>query len=302
MAYDKNTIYFSIPDFYNFFQLNMNLLRLMDEYKEWFRDNVKVDSMYGTFPGVIWNSGRGQFGQAPLENIAQTIAAINKVGVSIRYTFTNSLITGRHFKDYYGNIILELSNSNMGYGVTNGVNCSSELFADYIEQNYPNLYLMWSTTKGVRTVEEIDKLSETRLTVPTYTMNNTNAVEKFAHPENIELLCCEACIDNCPNRSTHYEDISKGQLLQPSKGFKCPHGCELYYYHDIVPTRKHHITIDSMIEDYLPLGINKFKISGRNDQVINVIERYVEYLPKPEYKDQVRNHLLIDFFNNQPIH
>lgn len=291
MAYDKNTIYFSIPDFFNLYKLNANLLRLMDQYPGWFRDNVKVDSMYGTFPGCIWNSGRGQFGQAPLENIVQTVGSINKIGVSVRYTFTNGLLTGRHFKDYYGNLILQSTDSGM-----NGINVSVPAFADYLEQNYPNYYLMWSTTKGVKTVEEINELSKDRLTVPPYTMNNTDAVTQFEHPENIELLCCEACIDNCPNRASHYEDISKGQLLLPSKGFKCPHNCELYYYQDIVPGRKHHITIESIEKDYLPLGINKFKISGRNDNVINVIERYVEYLPKPEHKDQVRTHLLIDFF------
>ena len=73
-----------------------------------------------------------------------------------------------------------------------------------------------------------------------------------------------------------------------------------YYYYDLVPNRKHHITYESMVEDYLPNGINKFKISGRNDNVINVIERYAEYFPRDEYRDQVRNHLLIDFFNNRP--
>lgn len=291
MKYDKDTIYFSIPDFYNLYNLNMNLVRLMSDYPGWFRDNVKIDSMYGTFPGCIWNSGRGQFGQAPLENIVQTVGSINKLGISVRYTFTNGLITGRHFKDYYGNMILQATDSGM-----NGINVAVDSFADYLQMNYPNYYLLWSTTKGANTVEEINELSKDRLTVPPYTMNNTDAVVKFEHPENIELLCCEACIDNCPNRAAHYEDIAKGQMLLPSKGFKCPHNCEMYYYHDIVPGRKHHITIESIEEDYLPIGINKFKISGRNDNVINVIERYVEYLPKPEHKDQVRNHLLLDFF------
>lgn len=299
MANENKTILFSLPDFYNLFPLNMNLIKMMQDYPGWFRDNVKVDSIYGSFPGCIWNSGRGQFGQSPLENIVQTIAAINKEGVSIRYTFTNSLIEQRHFKDYYGNTILAYSEQT-GMGVKNGVNVAVPEFAQYIEDNYPNLYLMWSTTMTIKSVDRVNELSEDRLTVPPYTMNNTDAIYDFAHPENIELLCCEACIDSCPNRAAHYADISKGQMLLPSKGFKCPHNCEMYYYYDLVPNRKHHITYESMVEDYLPNGINKFKISGRNDNVINVIERYAEYFPRDEYRDQVRNHLLIDFFNNRP--
>ena len=92
----------------------------------------------------------------------------------------------------------------------------------------------------------------------------------------------------------------ENKIIDSFKGFKCPHNCEMYYYYDLVPNRKHHITYESMVEDYLPNGINKFKISGRNDNVINVIERYAEYFPRDEYRDQVRNHLLIDFFNNRP--
>lgn len=290
-VHDKDKLYFSLPDFYNLFNLNMNLLKLMDESPGYFRDNIVIESMYGTFPGCIWNSGRGQMGQAPYENMIQTIAALNQHNISIRFTFTNGLLSGRHFKDYYGNTILELANTGM-----NGINISSLEFSDYLTLNYPDYYLMWSTTKGVQSTDEINELSEDRLTVPPYTMNNTEAILEFTHPENIELLCSEACIDNCPNRKAHYEDISKSALLMESKGFKCPHNCELYYYHDIVPKRDHHITINAMEEYYLPIGINKFKISGRNDNVINVIERYVEYFPKEEYRDLVRNHLLIDCF------
>ena len=122
--------------------------------------------------------------------------------------------------------------NSQGVITQNGVNVAVPEFAQYIEDNYPNLYLMWSTTMTIKSVDRVNELSEDRLTVPPYTMNNTDAIYDFAHPENIELLCCEACIDSCPNRAAHYADISKGQMLLPSKGFKCPHNCEMYYYYD----------------------------------------------------------------------
>lgn len=291
----SNKILFSIPDFYNYFNLNLGLVNLMEQYPGYFRDNVVIDSMYGTFPGCIWNSGRTQFGGATYENIVATIAQINQKGISIRFTFTNKFITEKNlFEDHYGNTILQLANNGM-----NGVNVSTPEFAGYIRKNYPNLYLLWSTTKGIKTVEEVNALSEDRILVPPYTMNNTDDIKKFEHPENIELLACEACIDHCPNRAAHYEDLATAQMLRPSKAFKCPHGCEQYYYYETIPGRNHYISYDKMVDTYLPLGINKFKISGRNDNVINVIERYVEYFPKPEYKDTVRNHLLIDYFQQR---
>ena len=290
--YRQDKIYFSIPDFYNYYNLNLNLLKLMKTCPDWFRDNVVIDSIYGTFPGCIWNGGRSQFGGSPLNNIQATVAGINGAGIQIRFTFTNKLITEESFLDNYGNTILQVANNGM-----NAVNVNNPAFAGYISRNYPSYQLIWSTTKGIKEVEEVNALSEDRLLVPPYAMNNTDAVTKFIHPENIELLCCETCIDNCPNRSYHYECIAKAQMLQPTEKFRCPHGCEQYFYYETIPHRNHHITYEDMVKRYLPIGINKFKISGRNDNVINVIERYVNYFPKDEFKDTVRNHLLINHFN-----
>ena len=291
----ENIIYYSLPDFYNFYQLNTNLLKMMQEHPGWFRENIKIDSMYGTFPGCIWNSGRVQFGMSDYNNIVGTISSLNQMGISIRFTFTNGKLKGRHFKDYYGNVILKIADElSSQLPVKNGVNVSSESFADFIQSNYPNLYILWSTTKGLKTADEVNELSKDHICVIPYQMNNTDIIDKFEHTENIEVLCCESCIDNCPDRQNHYADLSAAQLLEPNNGFKCPHGCEMYYYYSNIPKRKHYIPPELIESHYIPRGINKFKISGRNDNIINVIERYVTFLPKPEYKDEVRNHLLID--------
>lgn len=295
---ENNIVHYSLPDFYNYYQLNTGLLKLMNDHPGYFRDNIKVDSMYGTFPGCIWNSGRTQFGMSTYENILNTIGSLNQMGISVRFTFTNGKLTGRHFKDYYGNIILEIANEFSGkFGVKNGVNIGVESFKDFINTNYPNLYTLWSTTIGLKNADQVNDLSKDSIVVIPYQMNNTDIIDKFLYVENIEVLCCESCIDNCPDRQAHYSDLSDAQLIQPSKGFKCPHGCELYYYYDNIPKRKHYISPEMIESHYLPRGINQFKISGRNDNIINVIERYVTFLAKPEYKDEVRNHLLLDHLN-----
>lgn len=291
---DKKTqepkkIIYSLPDFYNFFDLNIYMVHLMKAFPGYFRDNVKIGSVYGTFPGCIWNGGRVQFGGANLLNMQATIAAYNELGISVRFTFTNRQITSKHFYDYYGNTILEVANNGM-----NGVNTSSDDFAEYVKSCYPSYYLINSTTRKVNNIDEINDLSEKTLTVPPYTINNTDALDELKHPENIELLCCETCIDSCPNRSSHYDALSTSQMLRPTDPYKCPHGCEHYYYYETIPKRGHYISPERIDEMYFPRGFNQFKISGRNDRVINVIERYVTYLAKPEYRDAVRNHILID--------
>lgn len=292
---NDNKIYYSLPDFYNYFNLNTYILKCQHDRPEYFRSNAVIDSMYGTFPGCIWNSGRTQFGMATYDNIRVTIDELLKLGISVRFTFTNGKLEPKHFTDHYGNTILEIADElSSRYKVNCGVNVSNPDFADYIHSHYPNLYLMWSTTMGIQDVDTVNRLSSDRLLVIPYQMNNTDIIDQFEHPHNIEVLCCETCIDNCPNRQEHYSSLSSAQLIQPSNAFRCPHGCESYYYYDTIPIRRHHISPEMIETHYLPRDINKFKISGRNDNIINVIERYVNYLIKPEYKDNARNKILID--------
>lgn len=289
---DPNKIYYSLPDFYNLYDLNLNLISLMNKYPGWFRDNVVVDSVYGCFPGCIWNGGRVQLGGCSLENMAATINGFNQIGISVRFTFTNKQ-AHLNLYDHYANTILSLANNGL-----NGVNVSSDKLGDHIRTHYENYYIISSTTRDIKTTQDIDRLCENYdIVVAPYTINNSSAIPELKHPEKIELLCCETCIDNCPNRQYHYESISKAQSLQPSEPFRCPHGCELYYYYETIPTRGHYISPEMIEQHYLPKGFNKFKISGRNDSPIHVIERYVTYLAKPEFKDTLRNHLLINHFS-----
>ena len=292
----EEKILFSIPDFYFLYDLNMTLLQIMQQEPEKFYEDIKIDSIYGSFPGCIWNSGRAACGWANIENIISTVSAFNQLGISVRYTFTNSEIRGRHLLDYQCNTILQ-NTGNLVKGIRNGVNVNQPILAEHIEKNYPEFYLMWSTTKGENSIEETNRLSEDRITVPYYGMNNTTAIQKFTHPENIEILVSEACIERCPKRAEHYKSIGKLQLLELTEPFECPYGCEQYFYYDTPVKRDHYVSIDDIRNTYLPWGINKFKIGGRQDHPINIIENYVNYFAIPEHRDNVRNKLLITYWN-----
>jgi len=45
------------------------------------------------------------------------------------------------------------------------------------------------------------------------------------HPKNIEILCGENCIPDCPMRVLHYADISAHQLMLSNRPqqFDCPY-------------------------------------------------------------------------------
>ena len=304
---DKNKIYYSLPNFYKYFRLNLTVHKMLtEECPEKFRDNVVIDSMYGSFPGIIWNGGRNQTGQMfgiPMEN---AIDKINKRGISVRYTYTNPLLEETHFADTYGNVTLTIANkysgkykNQFGETVWNGVNVNVPKFAKYIDDNYDNLYRLWSTTKDFKDVNEVNEYSHDALTVLPYWLNNNfEELEKLDKKENIEILVAEPCVDNCPFRQLHYQSLAQLQMGESVKEFQCPQGRKEYFY-EVFPNKGHAITPELIETEYLPRGFNQFKISGRNEHFVNLIEHYVTYLVKPEYKDDIRNRLLLDELTNK---
>lgn len=163
--------------------------------------------------------------------------------------------------------------------------------------NYPKYYLLNSTTKEMTSLESINNCSKKRLTVLPYTFNHDdNILKNLAHPQNVELLCGEKCVDNCPQRKQHYEAISKITIFSGLDGFsfKCPFNCEGKSIYETMFKRQHLITPEQIETYYLPLGINKFKIAGRSEIKLSVLERYIYYLIKPEYQSELRNKILIE--------
>ena len=67
-----------------------------------------------------------------------------------------------------------------------------------------------------------------------------------------------------------------------------------------------HISPDDIESKYMPMGFSQFKLEGRTIDDIKMLEMYVYYLVKPEYKDTVRLEMLssltgrIKYFNVLP--
>lgn len=287
-------IEFSIPGFYHQKDVNNILFDLLDEHRNMFYDDIIINSSYDSFP-CIWNGGR----YIPMEDIKEeTIKNIinkyNNRGISIRHTFTNKYINETNINDYIGNCILNISNDG---SIKNGVNTNNNYFRDYIKQNYNNLYVIYSTTGRIKDIDMINNISKDELIIPDYSINNKfEIIEHLEHPENIEFVTAEHCVENCPYRSLHYDIVSKQQMGLSYKNVIscCPDQKDIkditkvFNYYTIVTKRKHFIGIDDIRNKYLPLGFNKFKLSGRTDNPISLIEKYVDFFVKPEYRDTIR--------------
>lgn len=285
-------IKFSLPGYWLKYNLNLCLLNLYDNERHKFYDDIIIDSFYDSIP-CIWNGGRYIEGATNIDNMRGTFAAYNDRNISLRHTFTNCLITESDLNDPLCNIICQLSESPL-----NGVNYNSTILGDYIKEKYPKFYTLLSTTLNIMDIEQINQLAKNELMVIDYRFNNNfECLQSFKHPENIEILVGEACKDNCSHRQSHYISSAENQKYLALNHFQCPYNCDGNWdYYNYIPKRNHYISIDDIREKYVPLGFTQFKISGRKDSDINNIERYVNYLVKPEYKDEIRNKLLLALY------
>lgn len=124
-------VYWHLPGFCYFYKMNTKLIQLMKQYPEKFHEGYEIGSVYGTFPGAIWNGGRAVFGIISKSNIQAVLDNYNNLGVPVRFTWTNSLIEEKHLNDTYCNLIMDLANNGK-----NQVLVNREVLGDYLREKY----------------------------------------------------------------------------------------------------------------------------------------------------------------------
>lgn len=279
-----NQINFFIPDFYYKYTLNLRLINLLNEHPEYFHDNIKIGAVYGSFPGAIWNGGRWLGGITTSDNILATIEGLNDLGVPLRFTFTNCLLEDTHVYDAYCNLIMKYADNGK-----NEVLVNSSMLEQYLREKYPNFKYILSTTKCERDVNKINKACEKYdFVVPDYRDNpNDEFLSKLEHKDHIELLVNAYCPPSCTQRLKHYSVLSERQL----KFDDCPDRIDCnFQYNSFFDTLEYPTVIkaDELYGKYVNMGFFNFKIEGRTVHNMDLIESYVYYLVKPEYKDKVR--------------
>lgn len=285
-THSKNDIKFYLPDFYFKYNLNMALLETINTNPEYFRENIEIGAVYGSFPGAIWNGGRLVSGVAFADNIKLTINKFNDLGVPIRFTFTNSLIEEKHLNDTYCNFIMKCADNGM-----NEVLVNSPILEEYLRNTYPNYKYVLSTTRCERNPDKVNEAcGKYHLVVTDFRDNhNQSFLDKLLHKEKIELMIDEYCRPDCKLREEHYRSISQDQLnFEEFSSFKCP-----YHEHKLSERNANPaiIKVDELYNEYYNVGFRNFKIVGRSVPMINVIESYAIYLAKPEFKEEVRYQL-----------
>lgn len=286
---NNREIYWHLPGLCYFRLMNQVLINLMNKYPESFRDGYKIGSVYGTFPGAIWNGGRTVFGVTSKGDIEKIIAAYNSKGVPARFTWTNSLLEEKHVTDTYCNLIMKLADNGM-----NQVLVNREVLEDYIRREYPGFKIISSTTKRMLNIETLNEEIEKDyfLVVLDYDLNHNEEVLSALQPhaDKVEILVNEICYPGCKMRQEHYRNQSKAQLeYDPNLPFKCPNDSKPRVFAECM--KRPAFISNEEIEKYIDRGYVNFKIVGRGLSADFVKDSYMYFLVKDEKRDFIRNRL-----------
>ena len=286
---ETKEIYWHLPAFCYYFYLNQVTIHLMREFPEKFHEGYRVGSVYGTFPGAIWNGGRMVFGLSSKGDMEKIIGTYNKLGVPVRFTWTNSLLTEEHVHDTYCNLIMDLADNGK-----NQVLVNTKVLEDYLRRKYPHFAYISSTTKRITGFDELqaELAKDYLLVVLDYDLNHNEKVLKALEPqaEKIEILVDEICFPGCPRRKEHYADESLRQLTFDRGGsFKCHNMAQKPDFKECM--KRPGFISREQLPAYIERGYRNFKLVGRGLPIEMVKDSYMYFLVKPEHEAFIRGKL-----------
>ena len=289
----QKEVSFFLPDFYSGVFLYHGLRSLYEDRPEMFRESFKIGAVYGCFPGMIWNGGntitKGSIVNYDLA--VQFISLYEKMGIPMRFTFTNPLITEEHLNDQYCNLITSLAHNGK-----NEILVVSPVLEKYLREKYPNYKYIRSILQTENSCFDTENKYE--MSVMQRQKNNDWEYLQSVPEEKrgkIEFLCDENCIDNCPRGYSHYNDLAYFQLYYGHS--RIPGDVNCSFKEDGIDmckkmqngegNNRNYISPQDIVDKYLPLGYCNFKLAGRYN-IIWMIEESVRYLIKEEYQQDVR--------------
>lgn len=279
---------YTLPDFTVGLKRNLVFAQLMRDCPQFFFDDVRIQSVYGCFPGCVVNGGRA-FVREPYSarQIEATFEALDGQGIAARLTFTNMLVEERHLEDPYFNLILDAA-ADHGAGVI----VYSDLVDAYVRARHPRMERTLSTTREILDAAELNRaLEEFDLVVLNYNKNKDLAfLDQVEHPERLEVMANELCNPGCPHRNEHYLHNSRDQLAGTVTEFR---RCDLSGkdFFKLAPTSPTILTNDDVRTLHGRYGVPRFKIVGRGVAPDVNLESYLYYLVRPEHRAGLREAL-----------
>lgn len=279
------------PGFYTGFNIYKTLLELQQTAPECFNSNVIIESIFDTFPNMIWNGGTVNQGYQPsLEKIKKIINFYYENNTEIALTLTNPSLVKEDLYDRYCNKIVSLCENE-----NNSILVSSPILEEYIRNKYPKFKIKRSIIASNKNIDYLSILNKyDKIVLPRRQVKDFKFLESIPVEirNRFELLCNDPCPITCPYLYKHYngfakitlyEEVTSKDILE-CKTLKNDDPLKHFHYKD------EQITYNEINEKYLPLYYNSFKLSGRND-VFTIIFSIVPFFFKQEYQLELAHYL-----------
>lgn len=289
----QNKAYFMLPGFCEHYKLYQNIYNFLKDYPETKREEVEIYCYYGNLPLCTWDGGRifSSYSPNTIEQIQDLKKFYNdKLNSKIRFVFTNNLLKEEHLNERYINIGLQIFNNEKNEIVLN-----SSILETYLKEKYPNYQLIASTTKCSNQENSKKDLNNNDyiFTCLDYNLNHNWKFLNSLTPEEkekTEFLVNPICSPGCPQRKEHYRLNS---LFSLTYGQRYPmKSCEISHNSNCAKFNSAHITINEIIEKYIPAGFHYFKLEGRTWSSEEMVVTLAEYLIKPEYQSYFLTEML----------
>ena len=293
-------MHYHLPGLFEFYEFYKIFLPLYQTHREWFYDWCDIASIYGAPEDCLWGGGRISDGRADAKDV---ISLMKEYKISPRLTFSNSLLCKEHLADKKCNRLCAQFAESAGADkdVGAGVIVHSDLLAEYLQEKYPALYLVSSTTKVLTDFDDFKaelERPEFRYVVPDFRLNKEFkklASLSAAQKSKVEFLCNECCDFNCKARKACYENVSRKNLGQEVLEHKCvSQNSQGGYRFSLAMKNPAFISIHDIQNIYLPQGFSNFKIEGRSLGSALLLEFILYYMTKPEHQLEVREAIYRD--------
>ena len=293
---EERTAHYHLPGLFEFYELYRVFLPLYRQHREYFYSWCDIGSIYGAPAGCLWGGGRVSDGAA---DPRQVLALMQEYGISARLTFSNSLLQPEHLTDKTCNALcalLEEQNEPQ-----NGVIVHSDLLLRYLQEHYPKLYLVSSTTKVLTEFPQLQRelaREAFRYVVPDFRLNRAfGPLSALSGPmkDKVEFLCNECCWFGCKDRKRCYEAVSRKNLGLPGPEHRCaaPNAGQGYRF-SAAMENPGFIGLEDIRNTYLPMGFSHFKIEGRGLGSALILEFLLYYMTRPECQLKVREAIYLD--------
>lgn len=282
--------FYHLPGLYEFYELYKIFVPLFYEHKDFFYDWCEIGSIYGSPEDCLWGGGRVENGYEDTEKVKNLL---EHYGISPRLTFSNSLLSKEHLSDGKCNRLCRRFTDSSAFRT--GAIVSSDMLIDYLNEKYPSIYLVSSTTKVIKDEKGlVRELQNEKFTyvVPDHEFNRRMDIWAQLSADlrsKVEFLCNECCPVECRQRKACYEAVSRKNLGLDGPEHHCPMVAkEGGYSFARAMKNQSFISIKDIADVLIPMGYSNFKIEGRGLGSAMVLEMLIYYMVKPEYSVNVR--------------